>query len=80
MACRTLLVDATQAQKQAYLICVQALDHTVNSIKMDQPIKNLFEAAKNFIGEKNPGLVSKLHSHVGFGIGFSCREKTTLIN
>ena len=32
MAARTLLVDAEAPQKQAYVVCFQALEHAVNKI------------------------------------------------
>ena len=49
MASRTLLVDPTDEQKNAYIIANDALDTLINHLKVGEPIKSAYMAAKNLV-------------------------------
>lgn len=77
MASRTLLVDPTNEQKQAYLIAYEAIELLVNSLEVGKPISAAYAAAKNLIMQKNANLT--VPPNFGFGIGFNYKERQLLV-
>jgi len=49
MASRTLLVDPTEEQKNAYMTANEALNTLISSLKVGTRIKDVYSATKNFI-------------------------------
>jgi nucleosome binding factor SPN SPT16 subunit len=68
MASRTLLVNPEDDQKSAYLIANEALDVAIRNLKVGQPIKDAYLAAKKFISDKDAKFANKIHSNFGFGV------------
>ena len=68
MASRTLLVNPKEDQKQAYMLAEEAFAVIINNLKIGQPISNAYVEGRNFIKEKNPAFVNKIHSNFGFGV------------
>jgi len=77
MASRTLLVDPTPEQKQAYMVAFDALDTLVNSLEVGKPISAAYLATKNLIMKRNPSL--NVPPSFGFGIGFNYKERQFMI-
>ena len=68
MASRTLLVNAEDNQKAAYMIANEALEVVIKNLQAGNPIKNAYLAARGYIQEKDPNLANKIHSSFGFGV------------
>jgi len=77
MASRTLLVDPSEEQKNAYVVAYEALDTLIQALKPGQPIKNAYMAAKNLVMQKNADLI--VTPNFGFGIGFNYKERLLAI-
>lgn len=77
MASRTLLVDPTAEQKQAYMVAYDALDTLVKSLEVGKPISAAYMAAKNLVMQRNPSL--NVPPSFGFGIGFNYKERHLMI-
>ena len=78
MASRTLLVDPTEEQKNAYMTANEALSSLIGSLKVGARIKDVYSATKNFIMQKNADL--NVQPNFGFGIGFNYKERALAIN
>lgn len=57
MASRTLLVDPTEDQKQAYMTANEALSNLIEGLQVGARIKDVYSATKNFIMQKNADLI-----------------------
>lgn len=68
MASRTLLVNPTEAQKQAYLLAFEAVDVCTRNLVVGQPVKAAFLATKEFLQARDPELAAKTHTNFGFGV------------
>ena len=77
MASRTLLVDPTEEQKNAYMIAFDAMNHLTESLKVGTRIKDAYTSTKNFIMQKNANLT--VQPNFGFGIGFNYKERVLAI-
>jgi nucleosome binding factor SPN SPT16 subunit len=78
MASRTLLINPTQNQKQAYMLAFDSQQHLIDSLKVGTPLSEVYNSTKKFIEEKNGKLVT--HVNFGFGIGCSFKEELLAIN
>ena len=78
MASRTLIVNPKEEQKQAYLLCHEAHELLINSLKVGSPVSAAFRAARDLIASKNPKL--QMHSNFGFGTGYHFKEDLLLIS
>jgi nucleosome binding factor SPN SPT16 subunit len=59
------------------LICHDAQQLLINSLKVGSTLASAYTATKNFISSKNPSL--GIHTNFGFGIGFNFKEELLLI-
>jgi len=80
MACRTLIIDPTEEQKKAYQIIFEAQQHLIENLKVDAVLKDVYNSTKEFIKSKNSDLADRVHTHFGFGIGYSLKEDQVSIN
>ena len=74
MASRTLLVNPTDAQKQAYLLAFEAIDVCVRNLLVGQPVKAAYIATKEFLQQRDPELAARIHTNFGFGVRFTQRQ------
>ena len=74
MACRTILIDPTQRQKELYTLASQAKEHLVNTMSSGATFDSLYKSTRQFILSRDSSLAERLHSNFGFGIGLSYKE------
>ena|SRR3569833_526131 len=75
MASRTLLVNPTDAQKNAYIIANETLDVIIKNLKVGETISKAYREGRMYIQNKNPEFANKIHNNFGFGIGSAFKEK-----
>ena len=49
-------------------------------LKVGAVLKDVYNSTRNFIRSKNADLADRVHSHFGFGIGYSIKEDRVIIN
>lgn len=76
MASRTLLINPSQNQKQAYMLAFDSQQHLIDSLKIGTPICDAYNSTRKFIEEKN----SKVGVHHNFGFGIGCQFKEDLLS
>jgi nucleosome binding factor SPN SPT16 subunit len=75
MACRTILIDPNQRQKDLYVLATQAKDHLSTNIASGATFDSLYKSTKKFILSKDSSLADRLHSNFGFSIGLAHKEE-----
>lgn len=80
MAARTLLINPTDSQKQAYNSIHEIFNNLVDNIKAGVAIKEVYEKTLEFAKSKDSELAAQLGKDFGCGIGFSHIEELLRIS
>ena len=78
MASRTLMVNPTPEQKQAYKDALQAQELLISKLTPGTPIREAYLSAREHLNNARSDL--GVSSNFGFGIGFNFKEDALVIN
>ena len=78
MASRTLMVNPTPEQKQAYKDALEAQELLISKLTVGSAIKDAYLAAREHLNKARSDL--GVSSNFGFGIGFNYKEESLVIN
>ena len=74
MACRTMIINPTDEQKEAYNLVVEAHEHLVKSLVPGKKICDIYNSTLQLVEQKDSKLAASLFQHFGFGIGYTHKE------
>lgn len=77
---RTYLIDPTKQQEDNYALLVGVQQRALTAIKDGASCKDVYNAALEYIREKNPDMEKHFVKNVGWGIGIDFRDTTLLLN
>jgi nucleosome binding factor SPN SPT16 subunit len=77
---RTFMVDAPTKVEKTYNILLSVYNHCLEKMVPGNEFKDVLEAAKSFISEKEPSLLAHLPKSIGFAIGLEFRDPTMVLN
>lgn len=77
---RTFMVDAPQRVEVVYGILLALFNACLESMIPGNELKDVCDAAKNFLKERDPSLLSYLPKTLGFGIGIEFRDSSLVLN
>jgi nucleosome binding factor SPN SPT16 subunit len=65
---RTLMIDASEEEKQAYNHVYEAERFLIKALKPNAPLKDVYESTFKFLSEKKPSYKDKIATSFGFGV------------
>lgn len=65
---RTLMIDASEEEKQAYNHVYEAERFLIRALKPSTPLKDVYESTFKFLSEKKPSYKDKIPTSFGFGV------------
>ena len=77
---RTYLVDVPPVVEKTYAILLKLYDHCMEQMVPGNEMKNVYEAAKKYLEDKDKNLVAFLPKSLGFAIGLEFRDSTLVLN
>lgn len=72
---RTYLIDPSKEQEQSYSILLATEKRVLTAIREGAKCSDAFKAAKAYLSEKEPSLVSHLAPSVGYGVGVNHHDR-----
>jgi nucleosome binding factor SPN SPT16 subunit len=77
---RTLLVDGSRKQEGELSLLLELQSHLIGKAVPGMSLAGLYEAAVEFIRQRNPELEGHLTANLGFGMGIEFRESELLLS
>ena len=77
---RTLIVNPSKDQKQAYFLTMDVVQHVINMLKPGVMFKKIYQEAKGKVLTARPNLLSMLVSNFGYLTGIEVRDSMAQID
>eukprot|EP00927_Polykrikos_kofoidii_P070199 TRINITY_DN6618_c0_g1_i1.p1 TRINITY_DN6618_c0_g1~~TRINITY_DN6618_c0_g1_i1.p1 ORF type:complete len:1746 (-),score=308.35 TRINITY_DN6618_c0_g1_i1:324-5561(-) len=77
---RTLLVNATSIQKDAYALAFHVQSIVISSLQPGKLFKEVYREAVNFVAKDHPQLLESFSKHVGWVTGLEFRDRELMLN
>lgn len=77
---RTYFIDATPTAETSYAALIATFDKCLEQMIPGNELKDVYEAAKNYLSKSHPHLVPHLPKTLGFAIGLEFRDSTLVLN
>merc|ERR1719247_10303 len=77
---RTLLVDASKLEKDAYLLSLEVQTHVFACLKPGVVFKDIYVQARKLVERKNALLLPRFVKNVGFAMGLEFKDPQMMLS